>query len=111
MAIFSFLEKRRIVAVARQFAGALGPALAHDYGAGETYTAPQILAAIRRLGLPEHYAPLGLAAFMTKDAFVAAGFGDAPYDELRALFQRFRPPRPTSEHGVAGRYYDKRTYL
>jgi len=88
----AFLLKR----AAGRYASRLRQQLMRDYGAGEVYTEAQVRAAVRKLGLPEKYIDLGLAAFLPEDVFrkAAAGAG-ADYYGLRALFQAsLKRPQP-----------------
>ena len=56
-----------------------------------TYTSPQIVRAAERAGLPSNYICLGLAAFLTEEAFNSTGpetFG-MTYEEARSLLKRY----------------------
>src|SRR5437764_13828207 len=80
--------------VAKQYARKLGPQLAKAYGPSEHYSAPQIHAAVAKLGLNPKYIALGLAGFLLEDAFAERAVDmplHIPYREARALFDRFRP--------------------
>jgi hypothetical protein len=82
------LQSAALRSAARKYAHKFGPRLRHDYGAGEHYTAAQIRAAAEKCQLPLDHITIGLAAFMSKDAFAdLAGSGD--YESLRNLFQRY----------------------
>jgi hypothetical protein len=80
---------------AKQYARKLGSQLARAYGPSEHYSAPQIRAAIGRLGLNPKYLALGYASFVREDVFAELAVDmplQIPYREARALFDRFLPP-------------------
>ena len=56
---------------AKQYARKLGSQLARAYGPSEHYSAPQIRAAVAKLGLNPKYIALGYAGFLPEDAFAA----------------------------------------
>jgi hypothetical protein len=79
---------------AKRYARELGPQLARAYGPSDHYSAPQIRAAIGKLGLNPKYLALGYAGFLLEDAFAELAVDmplHIPYREVRALFDRFRP--------------------
>jgi hypothetical protein len=73
---------------ARQHARCLPGALLRGYGAGEFYTAPQIDAAVRTVGLPLRYSAIGYAAYLPEDAFSQFAPADN-YQTLRIPFKRY----------------------
>jgi hypothetical protein len=103
MALAVFLEALRLRSAAKKYARVLGPDLVRDYGASETYNEAQIRAAIRKLKLPEQYAKLGFAAFMTEAEFGELEKG-SDYNALHNLYRGFVPHQPTGEMDEAGKY-------
>jgi Family of unknown function (DUF6559) len=88
------LRSWRMRRAAKQYARLLGPHLQHAYGAAEHYSAQQIATAAVRLGLDRDFIALGLAAFLPAEDFAAMAPQMPvfiPYDEARALVERFRP--------------------
>jgi hypothetical protein len=88
------LRRWRLRRAAKQYARRLGPHLRRAYGAAEYYTAPQIRAAVPKLGLKSRYIVLGYAAFLSDEEF-ASRANEMPiyiaYDEARELVARFQP--------------------
>jgi hypothetical protein len=92
------LGPMRLRQAARRFARQLPRQLRSDYGASETYTPPQIVRAVNRAGLPTKYICIGLAGFLTEEAFNVLkprSFG-LSYKEIRMLLQRLTPPDQVS---------------
>lgn len=73
---------------ARRYARDLGPRLQRDYGSGQYYTAPQIIAAARKARLPQGHIAIGFAAFMPPEAFANLS-PEGDYQALRNLYSRF----------------------
>jgi hypothetical protein len=65
------LRRWRLRRAAKQYARRLGPHLRRAYGAAEYYTAPQIRAAVPKLGLKSRYIVLGYAAFLSDEEFAS----------------------------------------
>lgn len=110
-----FVRSLLLRRAARRYASCLGSALLRGYGAGEYYTAAQVLAAATKLGLPLRYINVGFAAFLTEDDFRRAASAGSDYKLLQALFRRYakvgQPPfAPAQENSYAvggsdGSYY------
>ena len=92
------LGSMRLRKAARRYARELPSRLRKDYGASKTYTSPQIVRAAESAGLPSNYICLGLAAFLTEEAFNSIGpqsFG-MTYEEIRSLLKRYASPDAVS---------------
>jgi hypothetical protein len=81
-------QSSRLRSAARRYAREVWPRLQQDYGTSERYTADQIRAAARRVGLPDRYLPIGYAIFLPEEAFAALAGPDpiGDRDSLRARF-------------------------
>jgi hypothetical protein len=94
VALMGWFRRFRLHRAAKQYARKLGPQLARAYGPSEHYSAPQVRAAVAKLGLNPIYIALGYAAFLPEDLF-AALMSDMPlyipYREAREIYEWFRP--------------------
>jgi hypothetical protein len=89
------LRRLQIRRAAKRYTRRLGPHLARAYGPSEFYSPGQIRAAVTKLGLSPKFIILGYAAFLPEDGFSAAAAAVPvyiPYQDARAVFERFRPP-------------------
>ena len=84
---------------ARRFAKRLPGYLARNWGRAETYTEPQVAAALRYFALDGSFVSLAYAAFLSEPDYLAM-VGRLPralpYDLARFEFERARPWPPRS---------------
>jgi len=94
----------RLNRAAKDYARRLMPWLQRSYGHSDRYTAAQIRATVTALKLDANFIGLDYAAFLSQEEFDALRAEmKVPfvYDNARALFARFVPPRLFSASGEA----------
>jgi hypothetical protein len=91
---------------AKAYAANLPHRLAHDFGAREYYTEPQILEAIKASGLNPRFAVLGFARFMSESDFCSTRRKlPLDYRTARLMVVNEEPIQMTSAHGSPDRNY------
>jgi hypothetical protein len=101
-----FIETHRLNAAAKRYAIRLPAQLLQDYGASETYTVPQIIAAATRAKLPPEYMALAHAAYLPREVFDTEIDCIYSYDFLREKFKSHLRRFPSQQIGTVGESAD-----